>query len=92
MPDHNTQITADNRTRRGYYSGFSLISHRKEEPILDLSFLDPQSQTTTEGQAMLTSRLILNPGHMKRLYQPIGKDGRRYENNVGKIGLSPTQM
>jgi len=90
MAERKMQITADNETRRGHYSNLALISHRKEEFILDFLFLDPQTQKATEGQAMLTSRVILNPGHMKRLYQAIGENIQRYEKNFGKIVLPPT--
>ena len=90
MADRKMQITADNETRRGHYSNLALISHRKEEFIVDFLFLDPQTQKPTEGQALLTSRVILNPGHMKRLYQAIGENIQRYEKNFGKIVLPPT--
>lgn len=80
-------VTADNETRRGNYSNLVLISHRKEEFVLDFLFLDPQAQSPQEGQAMLASRVILHPGHMKRLYQAIGENIQRYEKNFGTIVL-----
>jgi hypothetical protein len=61
------QITADNETRRAHYSNLALISHRKEEFVIDFLFVDPQAQSTNEGRAILTSRVVLNPGHLKRL-------------------------
>jgi len=87
MADRKMQITADNETRRGRYSNLALISHRKEEFIIDFLFLDPQTQSTTGDQAILTSRVVLNPGHMKRLYQAIGENIQRYEKNFGTIVL-----
>lgn len=89
MPEQKMQITADNETRRGNYSNLALISHRKEEFIIDFLFIDPQTQSPKEGQAILASRVILNPGHMKRLYQAIGENIQRYEKNFGKIVLPP---
>jgi len=89
MPEQKMQITADNDTRRGNYSNLALISHRKEEFIIDFLFIDPQTQSPKEGQAILASRVILNPGHMKRLYQAIGENIQRYEKNFGKIVLPP---
>ena len=89
MPEQKMQITADNETRRGNYSNLALISHRKEEFIIDFLFIDPQTQSPKEGQAILASRMILNPGHMKRLYQAIGENIQRYEKNFGKIVLPP---
>lgn len=90
MTDRQMKITADNDTRRGAYSNLALISHRKEEFIIDFLFVDPQTQTPKGDQALLASRVILNPGHMKRLYQAIGENIKRYEKNFGTIVLPPT--
>lgn len=90
MTNRQMQITADNDTRRGVYSNLALISHRKEEFVVDFLFIDPQTQNAKADQALLASRVILNPGHMKRLYQAIGENIARYEKNFGKIVLPPT--
>jgi len=84
------QIAADTETRRGHYANLALISHRKEEFIVDFLMIDPQTQSPKGDQAILTSRVIVNPGHMKRLYQAIGENIQRYEKNFGKIVLPPT--
>ncbi len=89
MTDRQMRITADNDTRRGTYSNLALISHRKEEFVIDFLFIDPQTQTPKADQALLTSRVILNPGHMKRLFQAVGENIQRYEKNFGKIVLPP---
>ncbi len=89
MAERQMRITADNDMRRGTYSNLALISHRKEEFVLDFLFVDPQTQTSKDDQALLASRIILNPGHMKRLYQAIGENIQRYEKNFGKIVLPP---
>ncbi|MCD5415510.1 DUF3467 domain-containing protein [Candidatus Bipolaricaulota bacterium] len=90
MADRQMQITADNSVRSGVYSNMALISHRKEEFVIDFLFLDPQGQSTKSDQALLATRVILNPGHMKRLFQAIGENITRYEKNFGKIVLPPT--
>ncbi len=90
MADRQMRITADNEARRGSYSNLALISHRKEEFIIDFLFVDPQTQTPQADQALLVSRIILNPGHMKRLYHAIGENIEKYEKNFGKIVLPPT--
>ena len=89
MAERKMQIAADNETRRGHYSNLALISHRKEEFIIDFLFIDPQTQSKQADQALLTSRFVLNPGHMKRLYQAIGENIPRYEKNFGNIVLPP---
>jgi len=90
MAERQMKITADNETRRGTYSNLALISHRKEEFIIDFLFVDPQTQTPKQDQSLLVSRVILNPGHMKRLFQAIGENIKRYEKNFGTIVLPPT--
>ncbi|UCF09599.1 MAG: DUF3467 domain-containing protein [Candidatus Bipolaricaulota bacterium] len=87
MPERQMQVAADNEARRGTYANLALISHRKEEFIVDFLFVDPQTQTAKSDQALLVSRVILNPGHMKRLYQAIGENIQRYEKNYGQIIL-----
>jgi len=89
MAERKMQITADNETRRAHYSNLALISHRKEEFVIDFLFVDPQAQAKQEGQAILTSRVVVNPVHMKRLYQAIGENIQRYEKNFGNIVLPP---
>jgi hypothetical protein len=84
------QITADNDTRRGVYSNLALITHRKEEFVVDFLFVDPQTQTQKGDQALLATRVILSPEHMKRLSQAMAENVSRYEKNFGKIVLPPT--
>jgi GNAT superfamily N-acetyltransferase len=90
MAEQKMQITADNEARRAHYSNLALIAHRKEEFVIDFLFVDPQAQGQKEGRALLTSRIVVNPGHMKRLYQAIGENIQRYEKNFGNIVLPPT--
>jgi len=90
MTERQMQITADNEARRGVYSNLALISHRKEEFVVDFLFVDPQTQAAKADQALLVSRVILNPGHMKRLFQAMGENIDKYEKNFGKIVLPPT--
>jgi hypothetical protein len=87
MPDRQMRIAADNDARRGTYANLALISHRKEEFIVDFLFVDPQTQTAKADQALLVSRVILNPGHMKRLFQAMGENIQKYEKNYGQIVL-----
>ena len=89
MAERQMRITADNSARSGTYSNLALLSHRKEEFVIDFLFVDPQTQTQKADQALLVSRVIVNPGHMKRLYQAVGENIQRYEKNFGKIILPP---
>jgi len=89
MSEREMQVNADPALRRGAYANLAMITHQQEEFVVDFLFLDPPTQTPKGGQAMLASRVILAPGHMKRLYQAIGENIQKYENNFGKISLPP---
>jgi len=96
MTQQKMQVTADNESRKPNYSNLALITHRKEEFVIDFLFVDPQAQAqpqgqqgTKAGQAMLSSRVVLNPVHMKRLFQAIGEKIQRYEKNFGNIVIPP---
>lgn len=77
------QIDAPNAT--GVYSNLMMISHRKEEFILDFLFVQPQR--TPQGQAIanLRSRVITSPEHMKRILRALEENIGRYENTFGPI-------
>lgn len=83
------QVIAEPNVRRGVYSNLAVISHQKEEFVIDFLFIDPRTQGPKGGQAILVSRVILSPGHMKRLHQAIGENIEKYEKNFGKIVLPP---
>ncbi|MFO8034169.1 MAG: DUF3467 domain-containing protein [Candidatus Bipolaricaulota bacterium] len=87
--ERKMQVNADQQTRRGVYANLAMLSHQKDEFVVDFLFLDPPTQTPQGGQAMLASRVILAPGHMKRLYNAIGENIEKYEKNYGTISLPP---
>jgi hypothetical protein len=89
MAERKMQITADTDARRAHYSNLALISHRQEEFVIDFLFVDPQGQSPNEGRAILSSRVVLSPGHLKRLFQAVGENIQRYEKSFGKIALPP---
>jgi len=87
--ERKMQVNADQQTRRGVYANLAMISHQKDEFVVDFLFLDPPTQTPQGGQAMLMSRVVLAPAHMKRLYKAIGENIEKYEKNYGTISLPP---
>ena len=89
MAERKMQVTADNEARRPNYSNLALITHRKEEFVIDFLFIDPQAQAKESGQAMLSTRVVLSPVHMKRLFQAVGENIQRYEKNFGNIVIPP---
>jgi len=77
------QIDAQNAT--GVYSNLMMISHRKEEFILDFLFVQPQRTPQGQTMANLRSRVITSPEHMKRILRALEENIGRYEQSFGPI-------
>lgn len=77
-PQNQVQIKATDEALQGKYSNMAQISHTKEELAIDfLNILPPQAQ--------LLSRVILSPGHAKRLSNALRENIEKYEGTHGKI-------
>ena len=83
------QIDAPQAT--GVYSNLMMISHRKEEFILDFLFVQPQRAADGQAIANLRARVITTPEHMKRILKAIEENIGRYEGSFGPI-LEATDM
>jgi hypothetical protein len=62
----------------GVYANNLLISHTKEEFIMDFMVLAPP-------QGTVTSRVITSPGHMKRIIKALQENLAKYEASFGKL-------
>ena len=78
-------IQTDPQTVVGVYSNLMMISHRKEEFILDFLFVQPQRTPQGQSVANLRSRVITSPEHMKRILKAMIENIRRYEESFGII-------
>ncbi len=77
-------IQLDPQAAQGVYSNLMMISHRKEEFVLDFLFVQPQRGP--QGQvANLRSRVITSPEHMKRIARALADNIARYEAAFGSI-------
>ncbi len=83
--DQQIQIQIDPHQGPGVYSNLMMISHRKEEFILDFLFLQPQRQPQGPALATLRSRVITSPEHAKRILRALQENVRRYEDAFGII-------
>lgn len=72
------QIKANDEALKGRYANMAQISHTKEEFILDFFLAHPPA-----GQ--LLDRIILSPGHMKRLANALKENVEKYEKQFSKI-------
>lgn len=75
------EIHLDPEILKGTFANVTNIGHAKEEFILDYLFI--QQHPAPFGK--LVSRIILTPGHAKRLLQALQENIRRYEEQFGQI-------
>jgi hypothetical protein len=80
-PSQQIQIKATDEKLRGEYSNMMQILHTKEEFVLDFLNIFPPTGT-------LNSRVILSPGHLKRMQKAIEESLQKYEAQFGKIEAS----
>jgi hypothetical protein len=86
--EHQMSVQIDTQTGVGVYSNFMMISHRKEEFILDFLFVQPQRSPQGQSIANLRSRVITSPEHAKRIVAALQENIRRYEAAFGPIAES----
>lgn len=67
---------------KGRYSNLLRVTHTREEFILDFINVVPP-------QAVLTSRLIASPGHLKRIVRALAENLEIYEKNFGPLTEAP---
>ena len=65
----------------GVYSNNMVVSHTKEEFILDFIMVAPPAGT-------VTSRVIVSPGHMKRILAALQDNISKYEKSFGTIQVA----
>ena len=79
MPEKKQiKIKAKDEDLKGTYSNLMQVLHTKEEFILDFFLISPQ-------QGALASRIIMSPGHLKRMIKALQGNMRKYEEKFGKI-------
>ena len=83
--DQQIAVQVDPSKANGVYSNLMMISHRKEEFILDFMFLQPQKVTKGQSVATLRSRVITSPEHAKRVLRALQENVSRYESAYGTI-------
>ncbi len=72
------QIKAKDEDLKGKYSNLMQIVHTKEEFILDFFLASPP-------QGVLCSRVIMSPGHVKRMIKALEENIKKYEDKFGKL-------
>ncbi len=79
MPEQKQiKIKAKDEDLKGAYSNLMQVLHTKEEFILDFFLASPP-------QGILASRVIMSPGHLKRMIKALQENIAKYEGKFGKI-------
>ena len=80
------QIVTGDDMSRGRYSNNMMISHTPEEFIIDWLLNSPAG-------THLVARVVVSPGHLKRIIAAFSDNLQRYETNFGTIKeLEPTDQ
>jgi hypothetical protein len=80
------QIEIDDLTAQGVYSNLAVISHSKEEFIIDFIFIQPQVP-----KAKVRARVITSPQHIKRFLLALQDNIKKYEEKFGEIKIEPKE-
>jgi hypothetical protein len=64
--------------RGGVYSNNMVITHTREEFILDFMMITPPIGS-------VTARVVISPGHTKRMLSALKANLEKYESKFGKV-------
>ncbi|MDD5037960.1 MAG: DUF3467 domain-containing protein [Dehalococcoidales bacterium] len=76
------QVAFPDHLKGGVYCNNMIITHTKEEFIMDFMMIAPPA-------GAVTARVIMSPGHMKRTVAALQNNLRKYEEQIGKIEEAP---
>jgi hypothetical protein len=75
------QVKVTDDILKGVYANMVQVGHTAEEFILDFMNLFPPA-------GIITSRVIVSPGHMKRILSAMAENLKNYEKQYGLIKAS----
>lgn len=76
----NIKITDD--VLKGVYSNSMVVSHTREEFVID--FIN-----TFPPEGIVTARIITSPGHLKRIIRAFMDNLEKYEKTYGEVMEAP---
>ena len=78
MKKQEIKVHIPSEVKGGVYANNMIVQHTKEEFILDFLMVAPPEGT-------VNSRVIVSPGHMKRIFEALGDNIAKYEKDFGSI-------
>jgi len=77
-PPQNVNVKIEDDVLKGRYANNMQVSFSPEEFILDFMNLFPP-------QGVVTNRIFISPGHMKRMIAVLTATMKKYEDQIGQI-------
>lgn len=74
------QIKISDEVLKGNYANAMSVGHTKEEFMLDFMNLSPH-----QGVGIVSSRVIMSPGHVKRVISALQDNLKKYEGQFGNV-------
>ncbi len=84
---HQMQLHIDDTIAQGIYSNMAMVHHNETEFVLDFMYVLPQVP-----KAVVRSRIITSPKHLKRLVAALQDNLVRYEAQFGRLEPSGPTM
>ena len=75
------KINVPPNVQGGNYANNMLVTYTKEEFIMDFMMIVPPV-------GVVNSRVIINPGHLKRIIKALEDNVKKYESNFGVIEIA----
>jgi hypothetical protein len=76
------EIKITDEILRGVYANNMAVAHTREEFILDFINIFPPT-------GIVNARIVISPGHMKRIIRALNDNVLRYESKFGEIREAP---
>jgi len=76
------KVSFPENLKGGAYSNYMVVSHTREEFILDFMMITPPVGS-------VTARVVISPGHMKRMISALRQNLEKYESKFGKVTEAP---
>ena len=80
MPEGKKEIKVEfpEKVRGGVYANHMIVGHTSEEFIMDFVMVAPPTGS-------VTARVIVSPGHMKRILNALQENVSKYEQKFGAL-------
>lgn len=83
-PEQNIQIKITDEVMKGFYANLMQVMHSKEEFVFD--FMNVVGQ-----QGIVGARVMVAPGHFKRIVTALEENLKKYEEQFGTISEGQSQ-